>query len=407
MRIRIKWVGLAVFLTVLFITATFGGLAGYFSFIVSLALPVYAIVCIVYIIVSWLCLTWHQNFSTNHPQKGETIRFSIYFANSGFIPLADGTCKFTMPGKHNQLKLPVGFIPGTKRVIEYETEISCPYRGTYVAGVESINFSTPLGIIQTEIGITPQIFYVYPELCALDASVEKYAVSSGVTVPCSGKGNADLSIFEYTAQIREELPGARIAWKRWAATGIPAAVINGQSRSKGLTVVLDLFPCNDSSTGLKSVSEEEKLAAEDMIISAAFSVVQYLAVHEIPVTFISGGNMTGPLVDSEESFRVLFEKSTGYLFKDTSFPSAAFVEDSTAVLFSTRPLSLFFHEYEIALHKGNEPHVFLCPPPSRLSDERDRSEIVHEQRNGAGSRSLFYIADARNGSKEITDAFKA
>lgn len=396
MRIRVKWVNAIIYIAVMLIIATFGGFAGYLSFVISIFLPVYTIVVLLHLIISWYILAYHQTFSTNHPQKNEKIKFSIKLANDGKIPLVAGKCKFTVLGHESLISLPVGCLPGAKRTVEYETEICCPYRGTYTAGIESIMLYTPLGIIQTEIDVSPQVFYVYPELCNMDSSLEEYAVSSGATVPGSNRGGSDPSIFEYTVPLKEELPGARINWKRWASTGIPSAIISGRAKSRGLTVVLDLYPCD--------VSDEERLAAEDIVISAAFSVIRYLVMHEIPVYF-AAGSASVRLIDGEESWKSLFDHSTSILFKDASFPSVAFDESTGAILFSSRPLAELYHEYEKALYTGSEPHLFICPPLSHQKEEKRHADLIRDRRYAVSSRSLFYVADVNNGIKEVTDAF--
>ena len=36
--------------------------------------------------------SFHQSFSTDHPQKGETVRYGLHMVNEGPIPLAPGRC---------------------------------------------------------------------------------------------------------------------------------------------------------------------------------------------------------------------------------------------------------------------------------------------------------------------------
>lgn len=396
MKVRIKWVNAILFIAVMLIVATFGGFAGYLSFVISIFLPVYSVISIIYLAISWNIFAYHQTFSTDHPQKGERIQFKIKLANDGKIPLTSGTCKYTVLGKESYINLPTGCLPGTKQFIVYETEISCPYRGTYTAGIELIKLSTPLGIIQTEIKLLPHVFYVFPEICNLDSSIEEYAVLSGSTIQGENRGGTDPSIFEYTIPLKEEIPGIRIAWKRWASTGIPSAIVSGRAKSKGLTVILDLYSCD--------VLMEEKLAAEDLIISAFFSVIKYLVNHEIPVQLVVGSSSIKS-IDSDEEWQTLFDHSTGILFNDSCFPSIAFEENGGAILFSCRPISDFFQEYEKSLYLGTEPNIFVCPPASKYSEEKKHGDLIQDKRYSISSHSLFHVADVRNGIKEVSDAF--
>ena len=91
MRVRIKWIQLFVFIFLCTILAAFGGLAGFFSLFMSVLLPFYAVFAILYMLVSWKKYAWYQNFSTNHPKKGESIQFEIRLTNDGFFPLSGGT----------------------------------------------------------------------------------------------------------------------------------------------------------------------------------------------------------------------------------------------------------------------------------------------------------------------------
>lgn len=408
MRVRIKWSAVGFFVALAFILSSLAGLAGFFSFWLSTFLPLYAIFSIIYLFVSWEGYAWFQNFSTNHPRKGETIKFEMRLSNDFKIPLSGGTCTFVVPGKQSELSLPIGVFPGSKQSITYTAEIVCPYRGTYIAGIKSIKLSTPLGIIKTEIDIVPQVFYVFPELYRLGQSIEKYTVSSGAILPAQGKDNEDPTVFEYTAPLLQEMSARRIAWKRWAQTGIPSVIVYGEARTRGIRIVLDLYPCvamNNYFFESQPEKEKEKLAAEDIIMSAAFSVMQYLAEQRIAVTFITGGNNQGVFIDSEAVFKNVYEKSVNIIFSDDSFPDAAFSDENVAMLFSTRPIEAIYSEYEKRMYNGTEPHLFLCPPESKVDVEKKYAEVIKEQRFQIGSKSFFYVADVRNGSKEITDAF--
>ena len=401
MRLHIQWIPLCIFAVLCFVFASFGGLAGFVSLFLSCFLPFYALFSLLYLIVSWEKYAWYQSFSTNHPHKGESIHFEIHLKNEGSFPLTGGSCSFVVPGKEQRLPLPVGFLPGLEASATYTAEIACPYRGTYVAGIRSIQLSTPLGIIRPEVHIQPQIFYVLPELYKINQPVETYLTSAGSVLPGAKSGAGDNSIFEYALPLRDGMPAQGMLWKRWAATGIPSCAVYGEARSRGISVVLDLYPCSPAAAG-----EAEKLAAEDLLMSAAFSVVQHLAAQRIAVHFISGGAQSGLLIDSEEAFMHLYERSANIFFSDPAFPASAFSGESSAILFSTRPIEDLYAAYKKHLLAGTEPHLFLCPPESNFVREQARSRILQDERMKAGSRSLFYVADVKKGVREIGNAFR-
>jgi len=381
------------------ILAAFGGFAGFFSLFISVLPPFYALFAIVYMIVSWKKYAWFQTFSTSHPQKGESIQFEIHLTNDSFFPLSGGTCCFVVPGREMKLPMPIGFLPGMSPKTTYKTSVECPYRGTYTVGIRSIILSTPLGIIQVEIVIQPQIFYVLPELVVLGQSVEKYMTTAGSMIPGEKTGAGDTSIFEYALPLQAQMSARGILWKKWAATGIPSFAVYGEARSKGISIVIDLYPCSEDS------ESEEKLAAEDMLMGAAFSVMHYLASRKITVKFFTGGNTDGMVIEDEESFRNLYDRSSNIIFSDQSFPQAAFDTESSAMLFSARPISELYDTYRRNLMTKTEPHLFLCPPESTFEQENSKSRILQDERIKADSRTFFYVADVKKGSGEIANAF--
>jgi hypothetical protein len=366
-------------------------------------LPVIALCSLLQIILSWNLFAFHQTFSNDHPQKGETVYYRLHAINDGILPICAGYGRFSNPAENSRhwKKIDFPFMPG--KSMKYEQEIRCSYRGIYVIGLNSLSFIGMLGILETELTIEPRLFYVYPQLVDIDSSIEQIACSSGITRPDAQKSHDDITIFEYLVPIRGDVPLRRIAWKRWAATGIPSAIINGQSRSPGMRIILDLWP----GTQLRGIATDkagtEKLASEDMAVTAVFSAMRYLAEHDIPVEFVTGGSEKGVVVDSKEGFQTVFEQSVNIIFNDENFPYPAFSSETAAILVTTRPLDALFSVYEDALNRGTEPHLLLCPPPVSCDDEKKKIETLAERQIIAGSKSLLRLADARSGTEELVN----
>jgi len=402
MHIRVKWLSLAFYFLAMIVAFSLCGLAGFPSVFIAVFLPSYGILEIIYLAVSWHFYTWNQTYSTNHPRKGETIRFEISIFNEANIPLADGTVSFAMPGRKTHFNMPAKK-NRKKNAVIHKAEVGCPYRGTYIAGMEAVTLTSALGIISAEINIQPQIFYVLPELYDISPSVEKYAVTHGATLAESSATNSDPSIFEYTAPLTPYNSNGKIAWKKWASTGIPSVMISGKSSARGISVFLDLYPCKPSS------EDVERLAAEDIVMSAAFSVMDYLSKKKIPVNFVM--EETEKIrkciqIENEKTFKSIYEKSINIIFNRKDFPSSAFNTEDSVLLFTTRPIEELYAEYENKVMEGCEPGLFICPPQSSYEKEMQYADVLRNLRHNAGSKSLFYLADVRNGGKEVIDAFK-
>ncbi len=399
MRLKIKPAGLAIYLCILLVLSTFSGLAGYISVLVAVFLPVLSLISLLHLWYSWAALGFHQSFSTDHPIKGETVRYYLHLADENILPLSGGSCSFSNPGSGVAFvnEIPIPIFPS--KPVTYEETIRCVYRGVYVMGLTGIRIRSALGFIETEISIEPKVFYVFPELVKFTSPLERLARSSGITEPDTQSSKDDITIFEYLLPLQEETSVRSIAWKRWAATGIPSKIVHGRSRSPALRIVLDLWP------GDEGLSESDKLASEDIAMTALFSVMQYMAQKAIPVSFYAGESENPILVDTVEIFQQIFDLSTGIHFNDSTFPSSAFVQLNAALLISTRPLEAFFSPYEDSLQGGYEPHILSCPPPSRYTHDKCVFDALTERRRSLGSHSLLRITDTKNGAEEVLHAF--
>ena len=404
--IRIRPIPLISICTFSFVLGTFSGLAGFLSAFLSVILPVVCITSLIHLFISWQFFAMHQNFSNDHPGKGEIVRYSLRMTNEGFIPLASGMCHFADPGSAGP-HIKEAPIPNKgHETISHDAEIRCSYRGTYVIGLSSISFYDIIGMLEVETAIEPRVFYVYPELIPLDGRVDRLASSSGSDKPGSNSREEDPTIFEYLSPLAPGKMARHIAWKRWAATGIPAETIHGQARSSALTVVLDLWPGYGTGT--------EKLASEDVAMSAVFSLLQYLAKEQIPVELIYGGLESGTSIDSPERFAEIFDQTTSVIFNDARFPVAAFNGGTTALLVTTRPLIDYmkttpldlFTAYESGLMGGNVPHMLICPPPGRADEERKILTMLIEKQTAYEAKGLLSLADSRRGLEDIANALR-
>lgn len=404
MTIKIRPLAFIAFCTFSIVLGTFTALAGFLSSFFSVLLPALFVASLVHLVISWHTFAFSQDFSNDHPQKGEVVHFSLIMSNESPIPAATGCCRFADPGPTSSFARDVSSPVGGNENTKFEADIRCSYRGTYVIGLSSFSFRDATGMIEVGERVEPRTFYVYPELVQLGVGVEKLARSSGSDRPGSDSREEDPSIFEYVSPLLPGRPARHIAWKRWAATGIPAETVHGQARSSALTVVLDLW--SGYSGGI------EKLASEDMAMSAAFSVIRYLVREQIPVELAYGSGNECISISTEEQFQEVFDRTTSVIFNDDGFPALAFAPDRTALLVTTRPLIDYrktmpldlFTAYEEALTKGAQPHLLACPPPAMADNEKQALETLVELKTTFGAKGLLALADSQRGLEDITHA---
>ncbi len=380
--------------------ATFSGLAGLMSGVAAVALPVFLVISLMHLVFSWHLFRFHQHFSNDHPLKGETVTYRLYIENGGVFPLAPGICRFaedgTEGGHFREIQIPIR--PGSSA--EHTDEIRCSWRGTYTVGLVSVLFRDILGLFEFEQRIEPHVFYVYPELTDLDPSFESLAGVSGGDKSELRASERDPSIYEYSAPLRTGAGAERLDVKHMAATGIPAAIICGHSRSAALRIVLDLWP------GTKRTAAT--LAAEDKAVTAVFSALRHLAANDIPATFTAGPSETSLPILSMPDWQELYEQSTSLLFSEPGVPLEAFTPGAAVLLVTTRPLSGangdLFSLFEQTLARGGEPHLVVCPEKHNLAETRRIAELLDDRVRGMGARTLIRVIDPDEETREVRRA---
>jgi hypothetical protein len=402
--VRARFPALAGYAIVSLVAAGFAGLAGPLSSLIAVLPPAFAVASTIHLVLAWNAFRFHQNFSTDHPQKGDIVRYRLSMSNESPVSSARGSCSFFAQGSHAAFCEGVNIPARGNESKVYETELRCSWRGTYTFGLKSISFRDSAGIFTVEEKIEPHVFYVYPELVNIGADIERLTSSTGSDKTGASAREDDPSIFENLAPIAAGRQARRVAWKRWAATGIPSEIVTGRSGSDSLRVVLDLWP------GKADADEYDTLAAEDMATSAVFSVLRALVRERIPARLVLGDGDSEIAIVSNDDFNDSFVHSTNILFTDESFPFTAFSSQEATLLVTTRPLDAetngtsLFSAIEKAAAAGTDPHILVCPPPSGADAERDMLAVASERHAALGGRSLIRLADSRQGIEEIAHA---
>jgi uncharacterized protein (DUF58 family) len=398
-RIRVRTAPLVAFAATAVVLDSLRDLAGPFSRLVAVLPLLFALASVLQLAATWAAFGFHQDFSTDHPAKGDILSYRLVLSNPLPFPSSAGVCSFhssgPAAGEGESLVL------GAGERLERSRELACPYRGIYSFGAASFRFSDPLGIIETEHRIEARVFHVYPELVRLGPALDGLAEGSGGQA--AGSATADPAVFESLAPLEDGRGGFRIAWKRWASTGIPCAYIPGRSAAFGLRIVLDLRP--------GGAGGEEELAAEDLAATAAYSLLERAARAGIPAEFVLGGDEGGAEVGDEAAFRPVYELSTSALFNDDRFPVSAFSSARSAILVSVVPIAetrgglSLFDALEDALARSQTLHLVAVPPPSSAEGEKARAFAALERLGAGGGVPAITVLDPRRGPEDLLRAF--
>jgi hypothetical protein len=266
-------------------------------------------------------------------------------------------------------------------------------------------FPGALGILELEHQVEPRSFYVYPELVRLGSLVDRLAEGGGEERAASGGGSPDPTVIEGLRPLANGRPAGRIAWKRWAATGVPCEPMEGRSSAYGLRVVLDLRP--------PLAEGQDRLAAEDLAVSAPIPCLRAWWTRAFPRNSYSAGRRrAGRSRIAPHSMRA-YATSTSVLFTDDRFPLAAFSEGRASLLVSTRPIAEsesaggpdLFASLETAIARGRPVSVLAVPPPSRADREHACAVAALERLCGDGRRAPLVVLDPRRGTEDLVHAF--
>jgi hypothetical protein len=358
-----------------------------------------------------MALGFHQDFSSDHPAKGQTVLYSLTVHNQLLLPLASMSCRFTYtgPGSDRIESYPLHLLPGASA--KRDTSFRCAYRGIYAIGADCFSFRDALGILEFEHLVEPRIFYVYPELARLGPRVEGEAEGGGEGLPVAGGRDADPGVFDMLNPVVHGRGARRLAWKRFAATGLPSEIAESGASAYGLRVVLDLRP------SLKSCSLDDRLAAEDLAVTTVFSVLLRLVERGIPADLVLGGEDRGMAIEDRAAFDAAYAHSTNILFTDERFPGAAFQGGRASLVVSVRSIvddegerdgdMDLFEALESALAKAYGVQVLTVPPPSFADTELARTAIAGERLYKGSSAVPCRALDSRRGIEGVVDAFIA
>lgn len=334
MRIDLGRAGLLLFgLILLFISGSYLGSIFLLAYYLLLFYVVYDLL---QALLSFSRLRVYQEFSTNHPVKGEEFDYGFILANEMIIPTPLVRIRFMelRPGEA-PLLAPLEKVIAPGRKIGVNSRISCPYRGIYRVGAEFLEIGDLLGVLRLRRRLPGRTFYVLPRILR----VERLFFSShrlSLSAKPSDRGyDEDYALYQGARPYRQGQSVRHFDWKRFLASGVPVLKEYGTTSEPGVTIFLDLRP----------VPEDRALPAEveDCVMEALVSVIAFFRRHDVPVELTAAGAFPWRRrVDSEASFKELHMESAEILF-DGSIPpdqlfaaeSAGLQEEGRTVLFIT------------------------------------------------------------------------
>lgn len=306
----------------------------YFLYLLVLLVPLAAVAQIV---VTLIGLRYYQDFDTEHPVKGQGIGYRLTVANEIFLATCVVRVRFKLihPDLDSSLQdLQLSF--AGRGSFQKNYRISCPYRGIYTVGLESLELRDLIGWLRFRRPVYHRTFYVYPRIIELEPAFG-VSRSYGLKKLSRAGRESDFALIEGLEEYRSGMPVKHIAWKKFVGTGHPYLKSYGKSAEPGITLYLDLRR--------NEQPEAHELEAEDCSIEIAVALVKYFLDNRIPVVAKAMGTTLHHFSGSDaEAFDLYYRDTINLIFQKTISPTVLYHADRRAtgsggsVLFITHHL---------------------------------------------------------------------
>jgi uncharacterized protein (DUF58 family) len=332
---RIGPYALAAFL--LFLAGAYVAPFFLYLFLVVLILP---IASLLYVLFTFYRLRYHQDFSTEHPIKGESVVYRLILANETMLPLHSLIVVFKTIHPFMEEVLPsfTTFIRGTSRW-ENDYEIHCPFRGIYTVGLDSLAAEDPLHFFVFRRRVWYRTFYVYPRILPLRRFTAGVERSDRLAQGSSTGAVPDFALFSQLRSYRHGESLRHLAWKKFAATGTPFLKNYDTSAEPGVTFYFDLRPTQGD--GL------QVLETEDVSVEILVALVKHYLDQSVPVSVRAPGRTVFTFRGSNPgAFQRFYLSTMELLFQPTISPAALYQLDKQSGGFESTAAIIISHLFD-------------------------------------------------------------
>ena len=314
--VTLRTARIGVYLLALFVAYLAGSYVAPFFlylFFILLTLPFFSLS---YLLITFLRLKYYQDFSSEHPAKGESVVYRLILANETLLPLHHLAVDFKTIHPFMEAALPrfTTYIRAADR-LEKVYEIHCPFRGIYTVGLESLAAEDPLHFLVLRRRVWHRTFYVYPRVLPLRRFSTGMERSGRLSQGASTGAVADFALFSQLRAYRYGESLHHLAWKKFASTGNPYVKVYDTSAEPGVTIYFDLRPPGTS--GLKA------LETEDVSVDTLVALVKYYLDQGVPVAVRAPGRSVYSFRGTSRSaFQRFYLSTMELLFQPTISPAA-------------------------------------------------------------------------------------
>ena len=339
-----------------------------YLFFILLFLP---LLSLSYLLLTFLRLKYFQDFSTEHPMKGESVVYRLILSNETVLPLHHLSVNFKSIHPFMEAALP-GFTTYVRAAdrLEKVYTINCPFRGIYTVGLESLASADPLHFVVLHRKVWFRTFYVYPRVLPLRRFSTGMERSQRLSHGTSTGAVPDFALFSRLRAYRSGESLHHLAWKKFASTGTPYIKVYDTSAEPGVTIYFDLR--SPEASGLKA------LETEDVSVDVLVALVKYYLDHEVPLTVRAPGRTVYSFLGADPSgFQRFYLSTMELLFQPTISPAALYLLDKQAGGYQSSSAIIISHLFDPEIFSAVEESLAAETPVALVLN---RSGYAKEQR---------------------------
>jgi uncharacterized protein (DUF58 family) len=282
------------------------------------ALITFPIVSVLLFLISTRGISFTQEFSTEHPVKGEAVGYEILIANESTFPVAEMNVRFISANPLMEHVL-TDFVTPLKRGqrIRKQYSVECAYRGVYQVGLRNIDLRDMSHFLRVSIPVWHRSFYVYPRIVELPSLAARLIKTSPRGERALHGGLPDYALFHQLHEYKEGDSIRHLYWKKFATTGIPFIKEYESPAEVGVAVYFDLRRSEPVSPAI--------LAREDATVEIVVALIKFLLDRALTVSVYAPGREIYEFHGSNNrNFEAFYKSTVNLLFQETYSPAEIF-----------------------------------------------------------------------------------
>lgn len=363
-----------------------------FALLVYLIFPALSFVLLVIVFARF---RYYENFSNEHPAKGEEVVYSLSLANESLFSDARVCVRFKLMSPDTSLTLaPLNASVRRRKTRKEIHRIKFSYRGIYKVGIDFIEIFDSLGWLRYRPPVWFRTFYVYPRVIELRSVFP--ALQNVIETSGSGQGIiSDYTLYKELREYRDGSPVKHMAWKKFATTGTPFLRDYEKTSWPGVEIYLDLRREREADPLL--------LEREDCSVEILVALVNFFLKSFVPVTVHAyNGRDRFDFSGNDPALFGRFYKSTITItFGGDLSPVCVFNSDMQDRLIAAGTVIFITHSLdpdllELVLGSGrSDLSIFSIANHTGADPEQRKRDLMRVQAESASRGNIVFVESAQ------------